>query len=149
MRFSSTSTTLAVIATLASAALAAPSQMILKQDSSINREPDLIDIMESEAAAAAAADLRQGNVAKLSSVADKLWPPSTPPSPTPGGGWVWSSCGAPSDPVQIESISVSPDPPVPGKNMTVTAKGHLSGTLEVSSEGKGRKRSPFGIDIGS
>lgn len=148
MRFSSTSTTLAVIATLASAALAAPSQMILKQDSSINREPDLIDIMESEAAAAAA-DLRQGNVAKLSSVADKLWPPSTPPSPTPGGGWVWSSCGALSDPVQIESISVSPDPPVPGKNMTVTAKGHLSGTLEVSSESKGRKRSPSGIDIGS
>ncbi|PWN23817.1 hypothetical protein BCV69DRAFT_233971, partial [Microstroma glucosiphilum] len=45
-------------------------------------------------------------------------------------GWVWATCGDSSDPVQIKSIEVSPDPPQAGKNMTVTAKGTLKGRLE-------------------
>ncbi|KAH7334395.1 ML domain-containing protein [Rhizoctonia solani] len=34
--------------------------------------------------------------------------------------WSWTDCGVPSDGVQIKSIEVSPDPPKPGQDMTVT-----------------------------
>ncbi|EMD42176.1 hypothetical protein CERSUDRAFT_79775 [Gelatoporia subvermispora B] len=37
--------------------------------------------------------------------------------------WSWSSCGHDSDPVQIQSIDISPDPPERGQNLTVTVKG--------------------------
>ncbi|OCH95825.1 hypothetical protein OBBRIDRAFT_809664 [Obba rivulosa] len=37
--------------------------------------------------------------------------------------WSWQSCGSDSDPVQIESIDISPDPPERGQNLTVTVKG--------------------------
>ncbi|EIM92953.1 uncharacterized protein STEHIDRAFT_117878 [Stereum hirsutum FP-91666 SS1] len=46
--------------------------------------------------------------------------------------WEWSSCGLSSDPIQIESIDVSPDPPKPGENMTVTVK---ASAQELIAEG--------------
>lgn len=55
------------------------------------------------------------------------------PTP-PGGGWVWSSCGQSSDAVQVQDIRVSPDPPRPGQNLTVHAKGIVNSKIEVSSE---------------
>lgn len=39
--------------------------------------------------------------------------------------------GLPSDPVQIESIQLSPDPPKPGDDLTVTVDGIVSVTLSV------------------
>jgi len=39
--------------------------------------------------------------------------------------WSYDDCGLPTDAVLIKSISVSPDPPQPGKDLTVTAKGHV------------------------
>ncbi|KAG8905692.1 Phosphatidylglycerol/phosphatidylinositol transfer protein [Tulasnella sp. 403] len=40
------------------------------------------------------------------------------------------SIGSPSDIIQIHSLTVSPDPPEPGKNLTVKAKGFVSQTIE-------------------
>ncbi|KAG8752992.1 Phosphatidylglycerol/phosphatidylinositol transfer protein [Ceratobasidium sp. 428] len=34
--------------------------------------------------------------------------------------WTWTDCGLPTDIVHIKSIEVSPDPPQPGKDLTVT-----------------------------
>lgn len=90
---------------------------------SSHREPDFVDIMEAEAAALA----EQAN----NNDAGAFWPPV--PTPTPGGGWVWSSCGQPDDVVEVKSIDVSPDPPVPGKNMTVKARGIVKSTIKVST----------------
>ncbi|KAI0051769.1 hypothetical protein FA95DRAFT_1580496 [Auriscalpium vulgare] len=45
-------------------------------------------------------------------------------------GWSWSDCGLSTDPIQIESIDVSPDPPKPGQNMTVTVKASAVETVE-------------------
>ncbi|KAI0038691.1 hypothetical protein FA95DRAFT_1505197 [Auriscalpium vulgare] len=43
-------------------------------------------------------------------------------------GWSWSTdCGSLSDPIQIRSISVFPDPPEPGQNLTVTVSAALAG----------------------
>jgi hypothetical protein len=39
--------------------------------------------------------------------------------------------GLPSDPVQIKSIKLSPDPPVPGEDLTVIVDGIVSETLSV------------------
>jgi hypothetical protein len=51
---------------------------------------------------------------------------------------VWSSerltfvcLGLETDPIQIDSIEVSPDPPVPGQNLTVIAKGQVTEVIEV------------------
>ncbi|KAH8119719.1 ML domain-containing protein [Phellopilus nigrolimitatus] len=45
-------------------------------------------------------------------------------------GWTWTDCGDPSDPIQLKSIEVSPDPPKPGEDMTVKVKGHVTGGIE-------------------
>ncbi|KAJ7181758.1 ML domain-containing protein [Mycena crocata] len=45
-------------------------------------------------------------------------------------GWEYVDCGLPSQPLQIESIEVSPDPPLPGEELTVTAKGHVTERIE-------------------
>ncbi|KAN0125165.1 ML domain containing protein [Russula decolorans] len=47
-------------------------------------------------------------------------------------GWSWTDCGLPTDAIQIESISVSPDPPKPGQNLTVTVE---ASALEEVEEG--------------
>ncbi|KAG8990854.1 Phosphatidylglycerol/phosphatidylinositol transfer protein [Tulasnella sp. 427] len=38
--------------------------------------------------------------------------------------------GLPTDIVQIESLTVSPDPPEPGQNLTITAVGRATKTIE-------------------
>jgi len=40
-------------------------------------------------------------------------------------GWTWTDCGLDTDPIRIESIQVSPDPPQPGQDLTVTVKGNV------------------------
>jgi len=45
-------------------------------------------------------------------------------------GWSYVDCGLPTDPIQIDSISVSPDPPQPGQDLTVTVKAHAQEQVE-------------------
>ncbi|KAG8743743.1 Phosphatidylglycerol/phosphatidylinositol transfer protein [Ceratobasidium sp. 428] len=49
--------------------------------------------------------------------------------------WTWEDCSLPSDIVQIKSIEVSPDPPQPGKDLTVTATGIATKAIEASQPG--------------
>ncbi|KAG8954980.1 Phosphatidylglycerol/phosphatidylinositol transfer protein [Tulasnella sp. 424] len=44
--------------------------------------------------------------------------------------WSWEDCGLPTDIVEIQSISVSPDPPEPGQSLTITAIGTAKETIE-------------------
>jgi len=44
--------------------------------------------------------------------------------------WEYSDCGLESNPVKITSIQVSPDPPKPGADLTVTVEGTVDQTLE-------------------
>ncbi|KIK71085.1 hypothetical protein GYMLUDRAFT_235459 [Collybiopsis luxurians FD-317 M1] len=37
--------------------------------------------------------------------------------------WKWIDCGLPTDPIQIHNIEISPDPPSPGKPLTVKVTG--------------------------
>jgi hypothetical protein len=39
--------------------------------------------------------------------------------------------GLPTDAIQVQSISISPDPPVPGQDLSVTAVGTARETIEV------------------
>ncbi|KAI6162257.1 ML domain-containing protein [Pisolithus thermaeus] len=48
-------------------------------------------------------------------------------------GWSYTDCGLPTDVVQIKSISVFPDPPKPGKNLTLTAVGTVKQVVEVGA----------------
>ncbi|KAF9015274.1 ML domain-containing protein [Cyathus striatus] len=48
-------------------------------------------------------------------------------------GWDWEDCGVESDLVQIDSISVTPDPPKPGQDMTVTVVGSTSVEIEYGA----------------
>ncbi|PWN44447.1 hypothetical protein IE81DRAFT_272865, partial [Ceraceosorus guamensis] len=52
------------------------------------------------------------------------------PSP---GGWVWKSCGEETDAVEVKSIEVTPDPPKPGQNLTVTASGIVKSRIEAGT----------------
>ncbi|KAI0067734.1 hypothetical protein BV25DRAFT_1876416 [Artomyces pyxidatus] len=45
-------------------------------------------------------------------------------------GWSWIDCGLETDAIQIQSIDVSPDPPKPGQNMTVTVVAAAQGKVE-------------------
>ncbi|ORX40120.1 ML domain-domain-containing protein [Kockovaella imperatae] len=44
--------------------------------------------------------------------------------------WTWTNCGTAADVVQLKSIKVSPDPPVPGKNLTVTVDAEVLQVIE-------------------
>ncbi|GHJ87112.1 hypothetical protein NliqN6_3514 [Naganishia liquefaciens] len=46
------------------------------------------------------------------------------------GGWWWEDCGLTTDAVQIKEINVNPDPPAPGKNLTVNVKADVLKTIE-------------------
>ncbi|KAI6007343.1 ML domain-containing protein [Pisolithus albus] len=48
-------------------------------------------------------------------------------------GWSYINCGLPTDVVQVKSISVSPDPPKPGKNLTLTAVGTVNEVVKVGA----------------
>ncbi|KZP01497.1 hypothetical protein CALVIDRAFT_559312 [Calocera viscosa TUFC12733] len=41
----------------------------------------------------------------------------------PLADWTWTDCGDESYAIEIQSIEVFPDPPVPGQNLTVTVTG--------------------------
>ncbi|KAJ7925877.1 ML domain-containing protein [Mycena leptocephala] len=45
-------------------------------------------------------------------------------------GWEYVDCGLPSNPLQIDSIELSPDPPLPGQDLTVTVKGLVTDIIE-------------------
>ncbi|KAG6897353.1 hypothetical protein C0992_002279 [Termitomyces sp. T32_za158] len=44
--------------------------------------------------------------------------------------WSWENCGQSTDVIQIEDIVVTPDPPQPGKDMTVKVKGKAQSVIE-------------------
>ncbi|KAH9950481.1 ML domain-containing protein [Amylocystis lapponica] len=44
--------------------------------------------------------------------------------------WSWCDCGSDTDKVHIKSIEISPDPPAPGKDLTVTVKGSADESIE-------------------
>jgi len=49
---------------------------------------------------------------------------------------IWSNCGQASDHLQIDTVTITPDPPVAGQNITVSASGYLdeivtNGTVNV------------------
>ena len=46
--------------------------------------------------------------------------------------WRYVDCGLPTDPIQIDSIALSPDPPKPGKELQVTVK---ASAIEKIKEG--------------
>ncbi|KAH9082083.1 hypothetical protein EDB83DRAFT_2310327 [Lactarius deliciosus] len=46
-------------------------------------------------------------------------------------GWGWEDCGSPTDSIQIDSITVSPDPPKPGQDLTVRVKASAQERVEV------------------
>ncbi|KAJ6604744.1 ML domain-containing protein [Mycena vulgaris] len=45
-------------------------------------------------------------------------------------GWEYVDCGLPSQPLQVDSIDVFPDPPVPGQDLTVTVKALVTDIIE-------------------
>ncbi|KIJ68363.1 hypothetical protein HYDPIDRAFT_24649 [Hydnomerulius pinastri MD-312] len=45
-------------------------------------------------------------------------------------GWSYTDCGLATDVVQLKSLTVSPDPPKPGEDLTVTAVGTAVKTIE-------------------
>lgn len=77
---------------------------------------DFVDVLLAEAAQAN----KQGPVDALRTMV------------TAPGGWAWTSCGDEGDAVDVKSISVSPDPPQPGKNLTVVASGTVRKEVKVS-----------------
>ncbi|KAG6888687.1 Phosphatidylglycerol/phosphatidylinositol transfer protein [Termitomyces sp. Mi166 len=46
------------------------------------------------------------------------------------GKWSWTNCGQPTDAIQIEDIVVTPDPPQPGKDLTVKVTGKAQSVIE-------------------
>jgi len=45
-------------------------------------------------------------------------------------GWEYVDCGLPSNPLQIDSIELFPDPPLPGQDLTVTVKASVTDIIE-------------------
>ncbi|KAJ7786418.1 hypothetical protein B0H16DRAFT_1490400 [Mycena metata] len=45
-------------------------------------------------------------------------------------GWEYTDCGSPSNPIQIDSIELLPDPPLPGQDLTVKVKALVTDTIE-------------------
>ncbi|CAK5282913.1 unnamed protein product [Mycena citricolor] len=44
--------------------------------------------------------------------------------------WGWEDCGSPSDGIIVKSLTVSPDPPVPGQDLVVKATGVANYDIE-------------------
>ncbi|KAK6969196.1 ML domain-containing protein [Favolaschia claudopus] len=44
--------------------------------------------------------------------------------------WGYTNCGEPTDIIQLRSLKVTPDPPQPGKNLTITVEGEARETIE-------------------
>ncbi|TCD61313.1 ERI1 exoribonuclease member 3 [Steccherinum ochraceum] len=67
-------------------------------------------------------------VAALASAASAL-PPQEPLQQL-SDKWTWKDCGSSGFPLHVESIEITPDPPRPGEDLTVTAKGVADITIE-------------------
>ncbi|KAH8835697.1 ML domain-containing protein [Flagelloscypha sp. PMI_526] len=48
--------------------------------------------------------------------------------------WSWENCGLPTDIIEVQSLEVSPDPPVPGQTLTVTATGVAKEVVEDGAQ---------------
>ncbi|KAL1727342.1 ML domain-containing protein [Schizophyllum commune] len=48
------------------------------------------------------------------------------------GGWSYSDCGDETSTVQLKSIEVSPDPPIPGQQLTMTVKADEGAYADVA-----------------
>ncbi|KAF8640872.1 hypothetical protein AX17_000520 [Amanita inopinata Kibby_2008] len=44
--------------------------------------------------------------------------------------WGYQDCGLPTDPIQLDSIEVFPDPPKPGQDLTVKVKGVVKDVIQ-------------------
>ncbi|KAK7007794.1 ML domain-containing protein [Favolaschia claudopus] len=44
--------------------------------------------------------------------------------------WGYTNCGEPTDLIQLKSLQVTPDPPQPGKSLTITVEGEARETIE-------------------
>ncbi|KAL1737332.1 ML domain-containing protein [Schizophyllum commune] len=44
--------------------------------------------------------------------------------------WAYTDCGVPTDAIQLKSIEVSPDPPKPGEQLTVTVNAEVQEQIE-------------------
>ncbi|KAJ7645161.1 ML domain-containing protein [Mycena polygramma] len=44
--------------------------------------------------------------------------------------WSYIDCGLPTDAILLQSLSISPDPPVPGKDLTITVQGRVTQRIE-------------------
>ncbi|KIM24149.1 hypothetical protein M408DRAFT_244127 [Serendipita vermifera MAFF 305830] len=48
----------------------------------------------------------------------------------PGERWTYEDCGTPDDLIELQDITISPDPPKPGQDLEVTVKGRVKERLE-------------------
>ncbi|KAF7966634.1 hypothetical protein HWV62_37591 [Athelia sp. TMB] len=68
-------------------------------------------------------------IAKANPIEERgLWQAQVPVHTTES--WDYTDCGSPTDPIQIQSIEVSPDPPQPGKDLTVKVKATVLERIE-------------------
>ncbi|KAJ6492203.1 ML domain-containing protein [Mycena sanguinolenta] len=44
--------------------------------------------------------------------------------------WDYTDCGGLSDPIELQSVAITPDPPVPGKNLTIQVKAQVLQRIE-------------------
>ncbi|KAJ6586448.1 ML domain-containing protein [Mycena vulgaris] len=52
------------------------------------------------------------------------------PLATTAAGWSYIDCGLPTDALQLTSLTLSPDPPAAGKELTITATGRALRRIE-------------------
>ncbi|KAG5342389.1 hypothetical protein C0989_002224 [Termitomyces sp. Mn162] len=62
-------------------------------------------------------------------------------------GWRWEDCGQPTDAIRIERIIVTPDPPQPGKDMTVKVTGEAQSVIEVVASYFSRRELSFMMSV--
>ncbi|KAF7966655.1 hypothetical protein HWV62_37549 [Athelia sp. TMB] len=68
-------------------------------------------------------------IAKANPIEERgLWQAQVPVHTTES--WEYTDCGSPTDPILIQSIEISPDPPQPGKDLTVKVKATVSERIE-------------------
>lgn len=60
------------------------------------------------------------------------WAASSNDGAHASSSWQFVDCGEPDDVIEIKSLRVVPDPPVPGEKMTVYADGLAKQRIEVS-----------------
>ncbi|KAF8528101.1 ML domain-containing protein [Hysterangium stoloniferum] len=59
--------------------------------------------------------------------------PLVPSQVQSSSAWSWYSCGDENDLVDVQTITISPNPPKPGQDLTVTATGYVSETIKTGA----------------